>query len=123
MSLPLPLPSPFASEPHLCPLLSQDPFKLDTKLHSELANVSRVWPSISRKSRRSELRQRSVASRSSLGSVSHLRRGSAASSNAEKPDALGALPPTQAGRPVHKLDTVYSEALSDRPSGALNNHA
>lgn len=51
---------------HLKPCV-QDPFKLDTKLHSELANVSRTWPSVRRDSRMSELRSRSVAStRSSM---------------------------------------------------------
>lgn len=40
----------------------QDPFNRESRLHSELANVSRVWPSVSSNSRMSELRQRSKAS-------------------------------------------------------------
>jgi hypothetical protein len=39
-----------------------DPFDREGAAHAELANVSRVWPSVSRQSRVSELRMRSQAS-------------------------------------------------------------
>lgn len=98
----------------------QDPFKRDTRLHSELANVSRVWPSISHSNRMSELRMRSTASRSSA--ASGLRAGSAISGD-EKGDVLGMMP-YDAGRggarPVAKLDTVYSEALESQDSAPVD---
>jgi hypothetical protein len=45
--------------------LPQDPFNKETKLHSEMANVSRAWPSVRRTSRVSllELRSRSSSSK------------------------------------------------------------
>lgn len=42
--------------------VDKDPFNRESRIHSELANVSRVWPSISSNSRMSELRQRSKVS-------------------------------------------------------------
>ncbi|KIY96383.1 hypothetical protein MNEG_11578 [Monoraphidium neglectum] len=42
---------------------AKDPFNKETRLHSDLANVSRAWPSVaSRSSRASELRARSSVS-------------------------------------------------------------
>jgi hypothetical protein len=96
-----------------CP---QDPFKRDTKLHSELGNVSRVWPSISQASRMSELRMRSTVSQSSMHSG--MRMGSNASS--EKGDMLGPMPQAHAHKPVSHLETVYSvepTASEDLASG------
>lgn len=85
------------STPVLHPCLSlQDPFKTDNKLHSELGNVSRVWPSVSRDSRMSELRMRSTASRTS-----------ATSAGSGKADVLGHHLP-QGRQSGKNLDTVYS---------------
>jgi hypothetical protein len=89
----------------------QDPFKTDNKLHSELANVSRVWPSVSRDSRMSELRMRSTASRTS-----------ATSAGSGKGDVLGHHMPHQgqAGRMSAKhLDTVYSVEPTRLGSGGV----
>lgn len=42
------------------PFCPQDPFNKETRIHSDMANVSRAWPSVaSRSSRLSELRARS----------------------------------------------------------------
>lgn len=87
----------------ICHVTLQDPFKRDNRLHSELANVSRVWPSVSRDSRMSELRMRSTASRTSM------RRGSVDSvASSEKGDVLTQMVP-QAGRGARpQLETVHS---------------
>lgn len=96
----------------------QDPFKRDNRLHSELANVSRVWPSISHASRMSELRMRSTASRCSAHSG--MRMDSHVSS--EKGDVLGhMMPHGHAAKPVSQLDTVYSvEPAASGDLGASN---
>lgn len=52
----------------------QDPFKLDNRLHAELANVARAWPSVSGDSRLSDLRMRSNTSRASVRSVGSGRK-------------------------------------------------
>jgi len=55
-----------------------DPFNLETRVASEMANVSKTWPSVRRSSRLSELRMRSAASMSaSSGGLPTAHRGSA----------------------------------------------
>ncbi|KAF8073093.1 NPF8.3 [Scenedesmus sp. PABB004] len=46
----------------------KDPFNTESRLHSELGNVSKAWPSVRKSSRMSELRMRSRASMTSAGS-------------------------------------------------------
>jgi hypothetical protein len=93
--------------PTLPPIAPQDPFKRDSKLHSELANVSRVWPSLSRDSRMSELRARSTASRTSL-------RSALANDNitgSDKGEIFGHMPPPHHSHKPHleqHLSTMYS---------------
>eukprot|EP00775_Hariotina_reticulata_P010432 gene10432-10590_t len=68
--------------------VDKDPFNRESRLHSELGNVSRAWPSVSAVSRKSELRMRSKASmtRNSLvhrhSQASGAARGSATASTA-----------------------------------------
>ena len=55
-----------------------DPFNLETRVASEMANVSKTWPSVRRASRLSEIRMRSAASMSaSSGGLPTAHRGSA----------------------------------------------
>uniref|UniRef100_A0A383VGU9 Major facilitator superfamily (MFS) profile domain-containing protein n=1 Tax=Tetradesmus obliquus TaxID=3088 RepID=A0A383VGU9_TETOB len=86
--------------------VDKDPFNRETKVHSELANVSRVWPSINSSSRMSELRQRSKASMiSSRGSAMSGAPGHLHGSDAKH----GGMPVTGAGqfsRDVRDLDQV-----------------
>lgn len=72
--------------------------------------MSRVWPSISRDSRMSELRSRSSISRTSARSAGGLRNHSTASSGKDVlgPMASEAHRPVHARKPVNQLDTVYS---------------
>jgi hypothetical protein len=44
-----------------------DPFNLETRVASEMANVSKTWPSVRRQSRLSEIRLRSSVSMTSSG--------------------------------------------------------
>lgn len=64
-----------------------DPFDREGRAHAELANVSRVWPSVSRQSRVSELRLRSQAS----AAMARSRPGSVAASGGAARGAAEAL--------------------------------
>lgn len=86
---------------NLLPCL-QDPFNRESKLHSELANVSRVWPSVSNQSRMSELRQRSRASMTSS------RAGSAVGGL----DTVGPLPGGHHTNPATTMPSIIPEQFS-----------
>lgn len=90
-----------------------DPFNTETKLHSELANVSRAWPSVRRSSRVSELRARSSVSSQTSGAEGLRHRSNASAAS----DTLGPLPGGRLRQ--QQLDTVYSAQLSDSPSTDL----